>query len=106
MEKKKYYVSMASGEISQIKHGNNDEFIIHATEAEVSSLRQIFNQRETADLGAFLRAHIPIREYHHDEPNDNYDSNMKQAFQMLYNLGDESTKKHIESIGVLGNNQM
>ena len=32
MERKKYFVSVASGEISQVQFGNNDDFTIYRSE--------------------------------------------------------------------------
>ncbi|MUK90052.1 hydrolase [Ornithinibacillus sp. L9] len=106
MEKKKYYVSLQAGEISQIKYDNNDEFLIYATDEEIDELRSKINQMDDAAFGTFLRAHIPIKPYHEDPQNDDYDAGITEAFQMLYQLGDENTKSHIESIGILSNRHM
>lgn len=100
-EKKKYYVSLAASEISQIKFGNNDEFTIYATEEDVRKLREMMNDMRDADIGTFWRAHIPFMHYHNDKANDKYDQAITDAFQLLYKIGDEETKNHIEEIGVL-----
>ncbi|MBO8156707.1 MAG: hydrolase [Bacillaceae bacterium] len=101
MEKTKYYVSLGTQEISRLKAGNNDDFIIYATPDEVNELREMFNQMYEADGGAFIRSHIPILEYHHDRPNDDYDQGMLRVLEKLHQLGDETTKRHIESMGIL-----
>ncbi|MEC5424888.1 hydrolase [Virgibacillus sp. C22-A2] len=106
MERKKFYVSIASGEISQIEYSNNDEFIIHATEDEVVLLREKMNEMHEASMGAFWRAHIPIMPYHNDKANDKYDAGITEAYQMLYELGDEQAKDHIKSMGILEDNHM
>lgn len=101
MEKKTYYVSLQSREISQVKHGNNHHFVIYATDEEVQALRRKFNEIADADNAAYWRTHIPFKPYHQDLANDLYDHAMKEAFALIYELGDEATKKYIETSGVL-----
>ncbi|GGB36890.1 hydrolase [Virgibacillus dakarensis] len=106
MEKKKFYINMGSQEISQVKYGNNEELVIYATENEASMLRHKMARMNDADFRAFFRAHVPIMQYHNDESNDDYDSNMTEAFQMIYNLGDEETKRHIENMGIFSDRHL
>lgn len=103
MEKKKYYVSLATGEVSQIRYQNNDDFIIHATDSEARELRSKFDSMDDASLRSFVRAHVPIVPYHHDQANDDYDLSMHEALKMIYQLGDDETKEHVQSMGVLDN---
>ncbi|PAV27727.1 hydrolase [Virgibacillus profundi] len=106
MEKKKYYIDVGSGEISQVKYDNNDSFTIHATMDEISLLRAKMDNMHDASVRSFFRAHVPIMPYHNDKSNDDYDSNLTETYQMLYDLGDEQIKQHIESMGVLGDEHM
>lgn len=101
MEKKKYYVSLQSREISQIKHGNNADFTIHATEGEVIMLRKKLDDVHGADIDTFWRAHVPIMPYHHDASNDRYDKSLSEAFAMIYDLGDEQARTYVEETGIL-----
>ncbi|MBS4173895.1 hydrolase [Bacillus sp. FJAT-49736] len=96
-----YYVDLGSGEISRSRADSVWNFKIEATDEEITKLRQIFDSNYDADIEGFLRAHIPVLEYHHDRPNDISDENLLRAYQMLYELGDEDAKKHIDSIGIL-----
>ncbi|TCT17521.1 hypothetical protein EDD68_13015 [Melghiribacillus thermohalophilus] len=105
MEKTKFYVNLGTQEISRLKAGNNEDFIIYATPDEIRELRELFNNMYDSDLGAFVRSHIPILEYHHDRPNDHYDEGMLRVLEKLYELGDMTTKKHIESMGVIDNQE-
>lgn len=106
MEKQKYYVNLASHEISKTKYHNNDSWIIYATEDEVRTLRTRLNDMDSANMGAFWRAHVPFMPYHHDAENDAYDSSLTETFQMLYELGDEQTKAHIENMNILNEKHM
>lgn len=101
MEKQTYYVDLQSREISRIKYHNNHHFQIEATEDEIQQLRRILNRVYEADLDAYWRSHIPFIPYHRDIENDRYDQALTEAFQLLYELGDENTKEYIETSGVL-----
>jgi hypothetical protein len=101
MEKKTYYISVANGEISQIKDGSPHEFEIEATNEEIKQLREIFDDAYEADWTSFWRAHIPFLEYHNDKPNDVYDEDILQAYSIIYKLGKEETRNHIKSMGII-----
>lgn len=101
MEKEKYYVNIASGEISKIHYENNGSFTINATTDEVKMLRMKMNQMQDAEVGSLQRASIPFVPYHKDQPNDQYDAGLIEAFEMIYELGEEDTKSDIISMGIL-----
>ncbi|MBM7570903.1 hydrolase [Aquibacillus albus] len=101
MEKKKYFLDLGSQEISQVEVGDNNDFTIYATDEEVFQLRQTLTEMHDSDIRAFWRAHVPIMSYHNDDSNDDYDDRLVKAFQMVYDLGDDETKAHIESMGIL-----
>ncbi len=102
MEKKKYYVNLQSKEISQIQYQNNDMFTIEATDEEVLLLRKKLDGADVAEYDTFWRAHVPIVPYHNDPSNDRYDRNLREAYQMIYDLGDDATRSFIEETGMLG----
>ncbi|MUV39253.1 hypothetical protein JNUCC1_03126 [Lentibacillus sp. JNUCC-1] len=101
MKRKKYYVNIGSTEISQVTYGDNADFVVYATEAEVLRLRSLMDQMYTADMRSFFRSHVPIMSYHNDQSNDDHDNRLTDAFQLIYQLGNDETKSHIEHMGVL-----
>ncbi|TGB02158.1 hydrolase [Halobacillus salinus] len=101
MDKNKYYVNIATKEISLNKDGNNDEFIVQATEDEILTLREIFDEIEMADNESFWRSHVPFQPYHQDQANDDFDAAMKVAFQKIYDWGEDETKALIKEMNVL-----
>ncbi len=103
MEKEKFYVNIGTQEVSRIKAGNNDSFVIFATPEDIIELRELFDEMYDSDNLAFIRAHVPIKEYHNDAENDMFDQGMINVFQKLYTLGDEQTRDHIRSMGILEN---
>ncbi|HLR67848.1 hypothetical protein [Virgibacillus alimentarius] len=106
MERKRYYVNVGTHEISQIPYGNNSIFTIYATDEEISILRAKMDNMHGAGIRSFFRAHVPILAYHKDKSNDDYDFGLNEALQLIYGLGDEQTKAHIESMNVLKNDYM
>ncbi|MGE8206244.1 hydrolase [Heyndrickxia sp. NPDC080065] len=100
-QKNTYYIDIGSGEISRSSTDSPWNYKIEATDEEITRLRQIFDANYDVEVEGFLRAHIPIVEYHHDKPNDDYDKHMIEVYQMIYDLGDEEAKQHIDKIGIL-----
>lgn len=101
MEKETFYITVGSGEISKIRTASPFDLVIEATEDEISTLRELFDQQYSTEWQGFFRAHIPYIQYHHDKPNDAYDAGIKQVYQKLHELGTNETKEHIESMGIL-----
>lgn len=106
MEKEKYFINIGTGEISQNRYQNNDDYVIYASSEDITLLRATLENMHGASFDSFIRAHIPIMPYHNDKANDEYDANMIEAFRMVYQLGDEQAKSHIESMGILSDNHM
>lgn len=101
LEKQQYYINIHSGEISRVPYQNNDQYVIYATPSDIRRLRSTMDQMHDASMRSFWRSHIPIVPYHQDQPNDEYDANLVEALKMIYNLGDEDTRSHIQSMGIL-----
>ncbi len=99
--KKTYYISLGSGEISLISTASPWNYKIEASEDEIVQLREYFDQIYSSDWQGFLRAHVPYVEYHYDPTNDAYDETMQKVYSLIHKLGDEETKEHITSQGIL-----
>ncbi|MGD6902711.1 hydrolase [Bacillus infantis] len=103
MENRKvYYISVASGEISQSPDSSPWNFKIEANDEEITRLREYFDQNHSTDWQNFFRAHVPYVQYHYDRENDAYDEGLAGAYKMIYELGDEEARKHIDEMGILG----
>jgi hypothetical protein len=101
LNKKTYYIAVASGQISQVRSASSYEFEIQATDDEVRFLRELFDEAYSEDIKSFFRAHVPYEQYHHDPQNDAYDSRIYQVYKYLHDFGSPETKQHIESMGIL-----
>lgn len=100
-DRQTYYISIGAGEIFSAPNVSPWQFKINATEQEIGKLRQIFNANYNNSMIDFARAHVPFVEYHNDSSNDRYDENLIQVYQLIYQLGDQEAKDHIDSIGIL-----
>src|SRR5699024_1006923 len=101
MEKKTYYIDIASKEITQIPYGNNTAYTIQATTKEIDALRGIFNEMGNAEIGTYIRSHIPIVPYHKDAANDQYDAGLHSAIDMIYQLATPSTRQAMEKAKII-----
>ena len=53
---KTYYISIANGQISQVKTADTYNFEISANDEEITELREYFDQAYVEDLGSFVRS--------------------------------------------------
>ncbi|MBS4208586.1 hydrolase [Bacillus sp. FJAT-50079] len=100
-EKKPFYISVGPGQIMSTATDSPWEFKIEATDDEIKMLRKVFDSNADNSIDDFLRAHIPFLEYHHDPTNDRHDDNLLRIYGMIYSLGDQEAKQHVESMGIL-----
>jgi len=102
MDKKTYYIAVASGEILEPKDmTGNFEFEILASEEEIDQLQEMFEDSAEAQDDTAARAMIPARDYHLDKENDAADYYLTEIYRKLHELGTPETKSHIESMNVL-----
>ncbi|KOO46759.1 hypothetical protein [Priestia koreensis] len=99
--KKTYYINVGYGEISLSKSAFDWNYVIQATDDEITHLRDLFNGNDNEDWQGFFRAHVPYIQYHFDRQNDAYDQGMSLIYEQLYKLGDDATKQHIKEMNIL-----
>ncbi|MEH7250976.1 hydrolase [Neobacillus niacini] len=100
-QKKTYYIDVGHGQISQSSTASTWSFKIQANDEEITQLRELFDQNYTIEWKNFFRAHVPYVQYHYDRENDAYDNTIEQVYGMIYTLGDDEAKSHIESMEIL-----
>lgn len=102
MEKKTYYVAVASGEILEPEDmTGNFEFEILANEEDLDQLQELFEESAEAQDDTAARAMIPYRDYHNDKENDSADYWLREIYRKLHDLGTPATKRHIEGMNIL-----
>ncbi|KZZ85810.1 MULTISPECIES: hypothetical protein [Bacillaceae] len=102
-EKKTYYVTVGSGEISQLSDSSVWDYRIEATDDQIIELRSYFEQQYASDWKGFFRTHVPYLPYHFDRPNDAVDQANMNIYRMIYELGDAEAKQHIDEQKILNN---
>jgi hypothetical protein len=100
-QKKTYYIDLGTGSISQNATSSTWSYKIEANDEEITQLRELFDQNYSTEWQNFFRAHVPYVQYHYDRENDAYDNTIQQVYGMIYKLGDQEAKSHIESMNIL-----
>ncbi|WP_071459104.1 hypothetical protein [Bacillus massilinigeriensis] len=105
-QRRPYFVSIASGEVLEQPAEDTGYFRITATGEEVKQLREFLGENDKADWETFARAHVPFKEYHDNKADADYDRTIDEVYHLIYQLGDDKAKKHIESMGILDSNRL
>jgi hypothetical protein len=100
-QKKTYYIDVGTGEISQSATSSTWSYKIQADDEEITQLRELFDRNYSTEWQNFFRAHVPYVQYHYDRENDAYDDTIQQVYSMLYKLGDDEAKSHIQTMNIL-----
>ena len=96
-DKKTYYVDITAESILTVPV-ETPSFVIHATDHEVHILQSVFDDKDRADLETYVQAHIP---FDNETENDEYDKAQKVLYSIIYHLGDEVARRHIDEMGIL-----
>ena len=105
--KKAYYVDMTTEEVLP-EPLDSPSFRVFATPQEVSVLQRVLHKNQEEDFDTYISAHIPnyvVYEPFDDPRNKDYDASMIRVYSVIYALGDEEAKRHIESMGILSSNK-
>lgn len=106
MNKKKYYVSVASGPHSGLinEEATTDDpyydYEIEATPEQLLHLENLFREMEEADFKTYVEAHIPYETQERAQSSRVEDQQMKAVYQMIYQLGTEQTKQALQQTGL------
>ncbi|TDK64016.1 hydrolase [Bacillus salipaludis] len=102
-QKQSYYINIQSHEIAREPFELEWDFKVEATDSQIKSLKQLFDENYQTDWESYIRSHVPFLEYHHDPQNKEYDARMVIIYAFIYQLGDEKTRDHIKEMGILNN---
>ncbi|MBH0172721.1 hydrolase [Fictibacillus sp. 23RED33] len=98
MEKRPYYINVETGEILPIKTASTFQFEISASDEDVRHLERKFSELDSTANDTFVRSHLPYVPYSNDSDNDRYDEKLREAYQMIHDLGQVETRQFIESM--------
>jgi hypothetical protein len=107
VDKTIYYISVADGliESESVLRGipnKNYEFVVHAADEEIAELRRRMDKVQSDEETTFKRATIPYKSADHDVATNAFNSDMLSLYHMIYELGNDEAKQHIEKMGILG----
>jgi hypothetical protein len=98
LEKRPYYVNVESGEILPIKTASTFQFEISASDEDVRKLAKKFSELDSTANDTFVRTHLPYVPYSNDSDNDRYDQKLREAYQIIHDLGQKETRQFIETM--------
>ncbi|GGD54382.1 hypothetical protein [Paenibacillus nasutitermitis] len=99
MERKIYYVSVQSGSILQEQGAAAYELVISANEAELGHLQELMEELSSMDEAeAFHFSAHPYGTASEKQMNAGVDGILMDIYKLLYELGTEETKRHIETM--------
>ncbi|PUA39256.1 hypothetical protein C8Z91_10125 [Paenibacillus elgii] len=106
MLKKSYYVSVGTGTVEDAQTladlGNYSyEYAVEATDQEIRELRRLMGSYEAETEKTFARAGVPYKSADHDEATDEYNSQVRELYTMIYRLGTPETRGHIEKMRII-----
>ncbi|GGE25979.1 hypothetical protein GCM10011571_30140 [Marinithermofilum abyssi] len=105
MDKKKYYVSVhsgeISGEISQQKGASPYQFEIEADEDEVRDLHALMTRNAEADTKTFWISHIPFLSKDQKGQSADYEDTLQSIYDRVYQLGTDTTKRQMKEMNLI-----
>ncbi|CAM3739150.1 hypothetical protein COLU111180_05980 [Cohnella lubricantis] len=100
-ERKTYYVAVGAGQVLEDKEAAPFEFAIRANDEELNKLQEKFEELSSVDEASmvhFTNSHIHANL---ERANEDYESQLKNIYAYLYELGTDETKRHIEANHIL-----
>jgi hypothetical protein len=98
-EKQRFYVSVQAKTVMYDQGDAAYELEIDATPEQIKRLHELFESASEADFTNYLRAHNPVLIIEDLVNHDWYDLHLQEIYRMLYELGTDETRAHIEKMG-------
>lgn len=98
--RKTYYVAVGAGQVLEDPEAAAFEFEIRANEEELNKLENLFAELADAEESALVRF-VGWRSVSEREAGEATDAHLRDIYRLLYELGTEETKRHIESMNIM-----
>lgn len=79
----------------------NEQLEVRGTEEEIDMLLHMLEQLKRDDELTQFRAPIPYKSADHDKATDQFNDDLLKLYQLIYHLGTENTKAHIDDMNIL-----
>ncbi|MFS0727333.1 hypothetical protein [Paenibacillus sp. 1P07SE] len=97
--RKTFYVSVGAGQILEDQQAAAYELVIRANEEELNRLQELFEELSSWDEAqTFHFAYTPYGKLSTERINLGYELLLKRVYGLLYELGTEETRAHIQSM--------
>lgn len=100
--RKPYYVSVAHRSIQEAPNQDSTEFRVLLDEEDFAKLSDKIAELSEEDIYTFRRAPVPYKSADHDDATEQFNARMIEVYTLLYQYGDEQTRRSIIGLGVLG----
>lgn len=94
----KVYVSVVHRKVYAYPDESPWEFEINANQEIIPVFDKLFDQLNVVEIKDFWRSHIPIKLYHHDKENDQYDIRMKKVYALIHEFCNPESRSFIEQL--------
>jgi len=98
--RKTYYVAVGAGQVLEDPEAAAFEFEIRANDEELNKLENLFAELADAEESAVVR-YVGWQSVSEKEAGAVTDAHLRDIYRLLYELGTEETKRHIESMHIL-----
>ncbi|WP_068613958.1 hypothetical protein [Paenibacillus tuaregi] len=98
--KTRYYVSVTHNLIQDVPN-ESAEYEVDLSDEQLGILRDKLDDLAKEDEHTLKRAPVPYKSADKDQATDDYNDKIIDVYAFLHEIGDERTRKAIESLGVL-----
>ena len=94
----KVYISVNHQQMYAFPDESAWEYEVTAQRNEIKVFERLFDQLKQVQSKNFWRAHVPIKPYHLDGENDEYDIRMKKVYAWIHEFGTDEARSFIEKL--------
>lgn len=98
--KQTLYVSVSNKSLDA-EASMNEQLEVRGTEEELGELRHLLEKLQRDDEETHFRAPIPFKSADHDKATDQFNEDLIKLYQIVYALGTDKTKTHIQNMNIL-----
>ncbi|RXZ84632.1 hypothetical protein EBB07_01030 [Paenibacillaceae bacterium] len=98
--RKLFYVAVGAGQILEDQQASSYELEIRANEEEVGRLQELMEELSSWDEAQTIHFFGPVSSVSNDRLNLGYDILLNKIYSLIHELGTESTRQHIDSMGI------
>lgn len=99
--KKRYFISMDKGTITEVSIGDTTEYEVLANTEEITYFKSLLRDNERTDFWFAMR-NIAFKPFDEEEPEKmrrRENDNILRAYQFLFDFGTPETKEKLRAIG-------